>query len=95
MHNAYLGMSAALRTEGCYIGPVLPNNSSVIRMPIGPETPVITNPHPDSRSLVGAQRSLGVSVATCEAILLKWLLKDMQVEVFDPTTIYYDNLNDM
>ena len=30
---------------------------------------------------------------TCEAIWLKWLLKDMQEEVSDPTTIYYDNLN--
>ena len=37
----------------------------------------------------------GAVVATCEAIWLKWLLKDLQVEVFDPTTIYYDNLNDM
>ena len=30
---------------------------------------------------------------TCKAIWLKRLLKDLQVEVFDPTTIYYDNLN--
>ena len=35
----------------------------------------------------------GMVVATCEAIWLKRLLKDLQVEVFDPTTIYYDNLN--
>ena len=30
----------------------------------------------------------GVVVATCEAIWLKRLLKDLQEEVFDPTTIY-------
>ena len=29
----------------------------------------------------------------CEAIWLKRLLKDLQVEVSDPTTIYYDNLS--
>ena len=34
----------------------------------------------------------GAAVATCEAIWLKSLLKDLQVEVSDPTTIYCDNL---
>ena len=29
----------------------------------------------------------------CEAIWLKQLLKDLQEEVSDPTTIYYDNLS--
>ena len=33
----------------------------------------------------------GVAVATCEAIWLKRLLKDLQEEVSDPTTIYCDN----
>ena len=37
----------------------------------------------------------GVVVATCEAIWLKRLLKDLHVEVSDPTTIYYDNLNNI
>ena len=36
---------------------------------------------------------LGALVATCEAIWLKRLLKDLQVEVFDPMTIYCDNLS--
>ena len=35
----------------------------------------------------------GAVVATCEAIWLKRLLKDLQVEVSDPTTIYCDNLS--
>ena len=35
----------------------------------------------------------GAVVATCEATWLKRLLKDMQEEVSDPTTIYCDNLN--
>ena len=35
------------------------------------------------------------AVATCEAIWLKRLLKDLQVEVSDPTTIYCDNLNNI
>ena len=30
---------------------------------------------------------------TCEAVWLKRLPKDLQVEVSDPTMIYYDNLN--
>ena len=30
---------------------------------------------------------------TCEAIWIKRLLKDLQVEVSDPTTIYCDNLS--
>ena len=34
----------------------------------------------------------GAAVATCEAIWLKRLLKDLQEEVSDPTTIYCDNL---
>ena len=34
---------------------------------------------------------LGAAVATCEAIWLKRLLKDLQEEVSDPTTIYCDN----
>ena len=37
----------------------------------------------------------GVVIATCEAIWLKRLLKDLQVEVSDPTTIYYANLNNI
>ena len=37
----------------------------------------------------------GVVVATCEAIWLKRLLKDLQVEVSDPTTICCDNLNNI
>ena len=32
---------------------------------------------------------------TCKVIWLNRLLKDLQVEVFDPTTIYYDNLNNI
>ena len=35
----------------------------------------------------------GAVVATCEAIWLKWQLKDIQEEVSDPTTIYCDNLS--
>ena len=35
----------------------------------------------------------GMVVATCEAIWIKRLLKDMQVEVSVPTTIYRDNLS--
>ena len=35
----------------------------------------------------------GAVVATCEAIWLKRLLKDLQVEVPDPMMIYCDNLN--
>ena len=35
----------------------------------------------------------GAVVETCEAIWLKRLLKDLQGEVSDPTTIYCDNLN--
>ena len=35
----------------------------------------------------------GVAFATCEAIWLKRLLKDLQVEVSTPTTIYCDNLS--
>ena len=31
----------------------------------------------------------------CEAIWLKWLLKDLQEEVSDPTTIYCDNLSNI
>jgi hypothetical protein len=34
----------------------------------------------------------GVVVATCEAIWLKRLLKDLHEEVSDPTVIYSDNL---
>ena len=34
-----------------------------------------------------------VTVATFEAIWLKWLLKDVQVEVVDPMSIYCDNLS--
>ena len=37
----------------------------------------------------------GAAVATCEAIWLKRLLKDLQEEVSDPTTIYCDNLNNI
>ena len=33
----------------------------------------------------------GVAITTCEAIWLKRLLKDLQVEVSDPTTIYCDD----
>ena len=35
----------------------------------------------------------GTVFATCEAIWLKRLLKDLQEEVSDSTTIYCDNLN--
>ena len=35
----------------------------------------------------------GAVVATCEAIWLKRLIKDLQEEVSDPTTIYYGNLS--
>ena len=35
----------------------------------------------------------GAAVATYEAIWLKRLLKDLQVEVSDLMTIYYDNLS--
>jgi hypothetical protein len=35
----------------------------------------------------------GVAVATCEAIWLKRLLKDLHEEVSDPTVIYSDNLS--
>ena len=37
----------------------------------------------------------GAAVATCEAIWLKRLLKDLHVEVSDPTTMYCDNLNNI
>ena len=37
----------------------------------------------------------GAAVARCEAIWLKRLLKDLQVEVADPTRIYYDNFNNI
>ena len=37
----------------------------------------------------------GVALATCKAIWLKRLLKDLQVEMSDPTTIYCDNLNNI
>ena len=37
----------------------------------------------------------GAAIATCEAIWLKRLLKDLQVVVFDPRTIYCDNLNNI
>ena len=35
----------------------------------------------------------GAAIATSEGIWLKQLLKDLQVEVSDPTMIYCDNLN--
>ena len=35
----------------------------------------------------------GAVVATCEAIWLKRLLKDLCVEVSDPTMVYCENLN--
>ena len=35
----------------------------------------------------------GAAIATCEAIWLKRLLKDLQEEVSNLTTIYCDNLN--
>ena len=35
----------------------------------------------------------GAAIVTCKAIWLKRLLKDLQEEVSDPTTIYCDNLN--
>ena len=37
----------------------------------------------------------GVIVATCEAISLKWLLRDLQFDVADPIPINYDNINIM
>ena len=37
----------------------------------------------------------GAAVATCEAIWLKRLLKDLQEEVSDPTTMYCDNLSNI
>ena len=37
----------------------------------------------------------GAAVATCKAIWLKRLLKDLQVEVSDPTTIYCDELSNI
>ena len=35
----------------------------------------------------------GAAVATCKAIWLKRLVKDLQEEMSDPTTINYDNLS--
>ena len=35
----------------------------------------------------------GAAIATCDAIWPKQLLRDLQVEVSDPTTIYCDNLS--
>ena len=35
----------------------------------------------------------GATIATCEVIWLKRLLRDLQVEVSDPTTIFCDNLS--
>ena len=92
----------ALRIGGYYIEPVLPSSQSATRMPTGPETSAIADPHVDSRSLLGAMQSHGVArtmeyrravVIICEPIWLKRLLKDLQVDVFDPTMIYCDNLN--
>ena len=37
----------------------------------------------------------GADVATCEAIWLKRLLKDLHEEVSNPTTIYSDNLSNI
>ena len=37
----------------------------------------------------------GAAVVTCEAIWLEQLLKDLQVDVVDPTTNYCDNLNNI
>ena len=37
----------------------------------------------------------GAAIVTCEAIWLNRLRKDLQVEVSDPTTIYYDNLSNI
>ena len=37
----------------------------------------------------------GAAVATCEAIWLKRLLKDLQMAVSDPMTIYCDNLSNI
>ena len=37
----------------------------------------------------------GAAIATCKAIWLKRLLKDLQVDVYDLTTIYYDNLSNI
>ena len=46
-------------------------------------------------ALSSTEAEYRVVVATCEAIWLKQLLKDLQEEVSDPTTIYYDNLNNI
>ena len=73
-------------------------------MLIGSASPPISDPCPDTRSLLGVPRSRGVArrtkadyrgavVATCETIWWKRLLKDLQEEVSDPTTIYCDNLS--
>ena len=37
----------------------------------------------------------GAAIATCEAIWLKRLLRDLQEEASDPTTIYCDNLSNI
>ena len=37
----------------------------------------------------------GASVATCEAIWLRRLPQDLQIEVLTPILIYYDNINSM
>jgi hypothetical protein len=37
----------------------------------------------------------GAAVATCEAVWLKWLLKDLHEEVSDPMVIYSDNLSNI
>ena len=44
-------------------------------------------------SLSSTEAEYRAAVTTCEAIWLKRLLKDLQEEVSDPTTIYCDNLN--
>ena len=65
-------------------------------MPTGPETPAIADPHPDQPTIALSSTEAeyrGTVVVTCEAIWLKQLLKDLHVEVFNPTTIYYYNLN--
>ena len=77
-------------------------------MPIGLETPGIIDPHPFSLGSAAIAWSSkkqptvalssteaeyrGAVATTCEAIWLKRLLKDLQVEVSDPTMIYYDNI---